>query len=144
MDAFRTPRSRRCLECIRQNALDRQARYRERNRDALRVSYSLYYYDNLKSRYGMTRDQFEERLVAQDNACAICRSAFTPDNPAQVDHDHACCDRKKRSCGECVRGLVCRVCNFGLGYFRDSPDLLRAAATYLEATEKEPETRVTD
>ncbi len=137
-DSFRTPRSRKCRACIRVSALARQARYREQHREALRVSYSVYYYANIKSRYGMTRAQFEQRLTEQGSACAVCRAEFTPDSPAQVDHDHSCCDLKKRSCGGCIRGLVCRTCNLGLSYFRDSPTLLRDAAAYLETTEKEP------
>jgi hypothetical protein len=28
-----------------------------------------------------------------------------------VDHDHACCQKKNRSCGKCIRGLLCHTCN---------------------------------
>lgn len=31
-----------------------------------------------------------------------------------------------------VRGLLCVMCNHGLGAFHDSPDKLRAAAAYVE------------
>jgi hypothetical protein len=47
-----------------------------------------------------------------------------------VDHDHGCCPGQ-RSCGKCVRGLVCRDCNAMLGLARDNADSLRRAASYL-------------
>jgi hypothetical protein len=35
---------------------------------------------------------------------------------------------------ENVRGFLCSRCNKALGFMRDRPDLLRAAADYLETT----------
>jgi hypothetical protein len=67
-------------------------------------------------------------LVRQGGGCAICRR----DNGKRllaVDHDHACCPGE-RTCGKCVRGLLCDGCNHGLGKFRDDPELLRRAAEY--------------
>lgn len=40
-----------------------------------------------------------------------------------LDHDH--------TTGE-LRGFICRHCNYGLGNFKDSPEILREAADYLE------------
>ena len=69
-------------------------------------------YSALESRQGMQ--------------CAICHRTL----PLVIDHDHACCPGK-RSCGRCIRGLLCDLCNRGLGMFKDDPIRLRAAAEYL-------------
>lgn len=80
----------------------------------------------LKTKYGMTREQYDELLAKQKYCCAICSS---PDPQGrgefQVDHDH--------KTGQ-IRGLLCTNCNSGLGRFKDSPSDLRRAANYLELT----------
>ena len=40
--------------------------------------------------------------------------------------------KSRRSCGKCIRGLLCKSCNHALGYMKDNPDVLRAAADYVE------------
>jgi hypothetical protein len=82
---------------------------------------------NKLKRKGLTLKQFEEWLAMQNGRCAICSD---PMSPPYVDHDHAHCGKGK-ACGKCVRGLLCRRCNLGLGYFRDNPTFLRGAAFYL-------------
>jgi hypothetical protein len=49
-----------------------------------------------------------------------------PEEKACIDHDH--------ETGK-PRGILCRMCNLGLGHFKDSPELLRKAAEYLERTD---------
>lgn len=79
--------------------------------------------------YGITRDDFEAILDAQEGLCALCG-----DDPGteslHIDHDHSCCPGN-RSCGVCVRSLICGTCNRGLGMFRDDRDLLLNAAAYV-------------
>jgi hypothetical protein len=67
------------------------------------------------NRYGLTGDQFEQLLIGQDHVCAMCHQPFGDDTVC-IDHDHACCPSEKRSCGKCVRGLLCVQCNVALGY----------------------------
>jgi hypothetical protein len=55
--------------------------------------------------------------------CPICGRA----DPEHVDHSHDT---------GVVRGILCFNCNGGLGQFRDSPDTLRDAAGYLEASDQ--------
>lgn len=73
------------------------------------------------SRYKITRDLFDALIEKQEGCCAICREPFT--KTPRIDHDHG---------SGTVRGLLCDGCNRGLGYFRDKPEYLRAAADYAE------------
>jgi hypothetical protein len=84
----------------------------------------------LKAHYGITVDQYEAMLTAQGGACAICQR---PPREASlhIDHDHACCPERKRSCGRCVRGLLCEDCNRAIGMFDDDHKRLLRAVEYL-------------
>lgn len=59
-------------------------------------------------------------MTADGLHCAICRAA---DERLFVDH----CHKTNR-----FRGLLCHTCNTGIGQLGDDPELLRAAANYLE------------
>jgi hypothetical protein len=85
---------------------------------------------NLK-RYNMSPEKLQEMMEAQGNKCLICPRTFADFVP-HIDHDHTCC-AQGGSCGKCIRGLLCVDCNRGLGSFRDAPEILRAAAIYLES-----------
>jgi Recombination endonuclease VII len=79
---------------------------------------------------------WNKRMRLQNYRCAICRGSFDSwlrqARPA-IDHDHAClrCG-SERHCSKCRRGLLCTLCNTGLGMFKDDPQFLRCAAAYLE------------
>jgi hypothetical protein len=60
-------------------------------------------------------------IEAQGGLCALCRT-----RPAtQVDHDHAT---------GAIRGILCLLCNAGLGAFGDDPKVISSAIYYLERT----------
>ena len=89
----------------------------KRNKNAKRVV----------SRYGLTIQEYNKLLEKQGYACAICGVPHYDENGKRlyIDHNHA-------KGLNAVRGLLCSSCNFGLGLFKDSPEVLRAAAEYLE------------
>ncbi len=81
----------------------------------------------VKKEYGLTVEQVEKISKMQDGKCAICNEVLGSTHHAQIDHCHVTGN---------VRGLLCINCNWMLGKSRDKPDLLRAAANYLEKTKE--------
>jgi hypothetical protein len=70
--------------------------------------------------YGTTVEWYRDKLIEQCGLCAVCNHLSHHHGVLQrlqVDHNHDCCDKKTRSCGRCVRGLLCADCNILLGYF---------------------------
>jgi hypothetical protein len=78
--------------------------------------------------YGVTPEAAAEMLAGQGGMCPICDKDIS--KSYFVDHDHACCPGRK-SCGKCVRSLLCSLCNTGIGYLQDDAALLMKAAEYL-------------
>jgi hypothetical protein len=76
--------------------------------------------------YGLTLEDFARLREVQGNACAMCREPFAEGRLIHVDHDHACCLEKNRSCGKCVRGLLCHACNVALGHIERRYAMARA------------------
>lgn len=73
--------------------------------------------------HGITWDEYQAMLEAQNHACALCFRGHS-EVSLGIDHDHAT--------GR-VRGLLCRSCNAALGQFQDDPAALRRAADFIEA-----------
>lgn len=88
---------------------------------------------HLRTCFKMTVEEFERKRAGQNNRCGICDEEFTV--TPSVDHDHECC-LGNRSCGKCVRGLLCKKCNAGIGCLRDSVDMLQKAINYLKGFKK--------
>ena len=82
---------------------------------------------NLKFKYNITIQDYEELLAKQDYKCGICGSTennISKDyNTFSVDHDHQT---------GVVRGLLCNQCNRGLGMLGDTIESLENALDYLK------------
>lgn len=116
----------------RRKAADRASRWYYNNREKMQEYGRKHYRKNklrqrdqfLKKKFGLTLVQFNALAVAQKNRCAICGGP--PSGRSQkcfsVDHCHAT---------GIVRGLLCGLCNVGLGAFKDNPASLQQAIKYL-------------
>lgn len=70
-------------------------------------------------KYGTSVEWYRDKLIEQLGVCALCAHLsrrFNGLQRLQVDHDHSCCDVKTKSCGKCLRGLLCGDCNVLLSY----------------------------
>jgi hypothetical protein len=114
----------RCRKC------DKEARvqYREANRERFA---EVARKKQLKFKYGISLEDYEEMLKKQGGCCAICGTTENGVHGTRrnwnwsVDHDHVT--------GK-VRGLLCNNCNRGLGMLGDTEDSLEKALKYLRKT----------
>ena len=90
----------------------------------------------LKGHYGMSLQERDALLLKQNGGCAICGVILDSsclDLTPQVDHVHT--KNEPRFSVKKVRGLLCGLCNRGLGQFRDNLELLEKAVHYLKETQ---------
>lgn len=109
-----------CPQCINTY---RQNRRRELGLDKCRATHKWYV---IKSRYGISMDEYNELLQSQEFKCAICSEDISEQKQAHLDHCHT---------SGAVRGFLCGQWNKALGLFKDSTDSLRKAIAYLESGE---------
>lgn len=92
--------------------------------------------DRLKSHH-VTHEQ--ARRLLDDPGCEVCgrdivakyrRSDGKVRARLVVDHDHSCCPGEK-SCGRCVRGLLCSQCNAAAGMLGEDPAVAQQLAGYM-------------
>jgi hypothetical protein len=87
----------------------------------------------LRTRFNLSVEEFEELLDKYSRThCHLCNREYGVRGPI-IDHDHACCPGR-RSCGKCVRGIICNRCNVSLGAIEDNKDTLNNMINYLEKT----------
>ena len=97
---------------------ERKKMYRNRNREQEKIY-------KLKSKYGITFEEYKDLLKKQNNSCAICRKPFDKNISPLLDHNHQT---------KIVQGLLCRSCNTGLGNFKEDREIMDAAINYLSLT----------
>lgn len=106
---------------------ERQRQARANNKERFK-GYSL------RRDYGISIEDYQELFEKQGGVCAICgrpdgdeKGNNNGSKSLAVDHDHET---------GVVRGLLCSMCNKGIGSLMDSRALLRKAIEYLDAHER--------
>lgn len=86
------------------------------------------------------------KALARSPLCEICERNIVEkemnrdgkfQSPLVVDHDHTCCPSTSKSCGQCVRGLICRSCNSAVGMIRNDAEVATRMALYLRMRSSE-------
>lgn len=80
------------------------------------------YYASILSKFGMTKESYDQLLVSCDNSCQICGDKPYKGKRLHLDHNHAT--------GK-VRGLLCTRCNWYLATIERNPDVLDRIREYL-------------
>lgn len=101
------------------------ARWREANRD---LAWAYW----LKNIHCLSPGDWNAMWQSQGGRCYLCGDELPLGKDTHIDHDHACCGRR-RSCKACQRGLSCSRCNRLIGLAGDDPDRIKRIAAALRA-----------
>jgi hypothetical protein len=128
-----TPLNKRCSTCKLRKApiakhFDRRAEaadgFRGQCKKCLRGPYVAKDRERwLLKKYGITTAHYDLLLAKQGGACAICHGLNPNGQRLSVDHCHTTNE---------VRGLLCALCNDGIGKFQDDTQRMQAAIEYIE------------
>lgn len=112
----------RCKSCDN----DARKKWKNNNPEKAQLSQRV---RNLKHKYGVDLDWYNQKLKEQNYCCAICKikenkvlRGANVELSFAVDHCH--------TTGK-VRGLLCNQCNRALGMFKDNIGLIEKAIQYL-------------
>ena len=141
---------KKCIKCGEEKDLElfaKGGKYREGRRGTCKKCHTKYmteYYKNNPDknaekirknsiyqgnwhRHHLSEEKYIELVNLYDGKCHSCK-----ERPAtNIDHDHECCD-KARSCGKCVRGVLCNQCNTALGLLLDSKKYVLNLLEYIK------------
>jgi hypothetical protein len=116
----------RCKSCDSLTTLgSRKRRYLKHREQSRR--------NNRLCKYGLTETSFDNMLESQEGKCACCGKVLSEEfgryhkpNKLVVDHCHE---------NNYVRGLLCTMCNKGIGLLGDNSEGLLKAFQYLKDVE---------
>ena len=109
--------NKRYYQKNREQILKYKKEYSKLNSDKIKST-------NLKTKYGITLEEYNELFSLQRGKCAICNIHQSDlGRPLFIDHCHLT--------GK-IRGLLCQHCNCLLGYSGDNVEVLKNSIKYLE------------
>ena len=111
----------RCSRCIYEDSKPKTRAAKYHLKDKYKEYRHVYY---LKTKHGISKEEYEKMLEQQDGVCFICRNPDSRNHKLCVDHNHITNE---------VRGLLCHNCNRTLGVLKDDPYLFRSCISYLES-----------
>lgn len=77
---------------------------------------------DIERTYGITKKEYNEILVKQENKCSICNNELDLGKGTHLDHEHET---------GYSRGILCTNCNKGLGFFKDDINIMARAIAYI-------------
>ena len=105
-----------CRACMAKYAHATRDRHNKKLKARNKAHPEILRAQHLKSKYGITQNDYDEMYLAQEGKCSICGK----EEKLEVDHNH--------DTGN-VRGLLCKSCNMTLAH---DANWMRAALAYLE------------
>jgi hypothetical protein len=93
-------------------------KFRDSNKDHIRMQ-------KFKSKFGISKEKYDNLLNAQNNKCAICNKGPETERYKRLALDH-CHETGK------IRGFLCNNCNRCIGLLGDKIENLVSAIKYLK------------
>lgn len=118
---------------MKAGTLEYQRAWHEKNREKVKAQRHAWYLANkekvlkdsmarhLSKTFGLSVEEYRTLMDARSR-CTICNDVLLQET-AVLDHCH--------NTGK-LRDVLCRKCNKALGLLKDSPEIIRRAAAYLE------------
>lgn len=103
---------------VSEETRERQASSQKKRTDRVRAEPHARRNTSYKTRYKRTVKDYDTTMAEQGGHCALCPSTGSVKRRLCWDHNHDCC-KGYRSCGKCMRGLLCIGCNKKVGHLEE-------------------------
>ena len=108
-----------CKECSKKSRREAYARDKQKVKNKVEINRRI-------RKYGLTPEVYQELLDYQNYKCGICLKPFIEIEKRKVSIDH---NHKTGA----VRGLLCILCNMGIGSLKDDVGSFQRAIEYINS-----------